>query len=141
MGQGGWDRVVEERGGKGAGGSIVGAMNKPLGPYSPIVRAGGFLILSGQGGMADGSVVSGGVTAETIQAMANMAAILEGEGASLNDLVKTTCFLTDMENFAAFNAAYGDALGDHRPARSTVEVSALPAGLLVEIEAWAYVGG
>jgi len=53
-------------------------------------------------------------------------------------VVKTTCFLTDMENFAKFNEAYAAALGDHRPARSTVEVSALPAGFLVEVEAWAY---
>ena len=116
-------------------------MSKPLGPYSPIVRAGDFLIVSGQGGMADGVVVSGGVAAETTQAMANMAALLEAEGAALTDLVKTTCFLTDMDNFSTFNAAYSEALGTHRPSRSTVEVSALPAGFLVEVEGWAYVGG
>ena len=59
-------------------------------------------------------------------------------GASLTDIVKTTCFLTDMENFAEFNAAYAEALGNHRPARSTVAVAGLPAGFLVEVEAWAY---
>ena len=59
-------------------------------------------------------------------------------GAGLSDIVKTLCFLTDMGTFNEFNQAYADALGDHRPARSTVEVSALPAGMDVEVEAWAY---
>jgi len=113
-------------------------MSKPLGPYSPVVRAGDFVIVSGQGGMADGKVVEGGVTAETVQTMKNLAAQLESVGASLTDIVKTTCFLTDMENFAEFNAAYAEALGSHRPARSTVAVAGLPAGFLVEVEAWAY---
>ncbi len=115
-------------------------MSTPLGPYRPIVRAGDFLIVSGQGGMADGAVVTGGVAAETEQAIANLSALLESEGAALGDVVKTTCFLTDMGDFATFNAAYTEAFGDHRPARSTVAVSALPAGFVVEIEAWAYVG-
>jgi 2-iminobutanoate/2-iminopropanoate deaminase len=112
-------------------------MSKPLGPYRPVVRAGDFVIVSGQGGMRDGAVVPGGVSAETAQAMANVAALLESEGATLDDVVKTTCFLTDMDDFADFNAAYTEALGDHRPARSTVAVAALPAGFVVEIEAWA----
>jgi 2-iminobutanoate/2-iminopropanoate deaminase len=114
-------------------------MSKPLGPYSPVVRAGDFVIVSGQGGMADGKVVEGGVGAETTQTMKNVAAQLATVGASLSDIVKTTCFLTDMENFAAFNESYAAALGDHRPARSTVAVAGLPAGFLVEVEAWAYV--
>ena len=114
-------------------------MSKPLGPYSPVVRAGDFVIVSGQGGMADGQVVGGGVSAETTQTMKNVAAQLATVGASLSDIVKTTCFLTDMENFTAFNEAYAAALGDHRPARSTVAVAGLPAGFLVEVEAWAYV--
>lgn len=113
-------------------------MSTPLGPYRPIVRAGDFLIVSGQGGMRDGSVVSGGVAAETTQAVANLASLLDTVGAGLTDVVKTTCFLTDMDSFATFNEAYSAAFGGHRPARSTVEVSALPAGFLVEIEAWAY---
>lgn len=115
-------------------------MSKPLGPYSPIVRAGDFLIVSGQGGMIDGARVDGGVAAETRQALANMASLLETEGAGLTDVVKTTCFLTDMDDFATFNAAYADAFGGHRPSRSTVGVKELPAGFLVEVEAWAYVG-
>jgi len=113
-------------------------MSKPLGPYSPVVRAGDFILVSGQGGMADGAVVEGGVAAETTQTMKNVAAQLATVGAELTDIVKTTCFLTDMENFAAFNAAYAEALGTHRPARSTVAVAGLPAGFLVEVEAWAY---
>jgi len=113
-------------------------MNKPLGPYSPFVRAGDFIIVSGQGGMKDGKIVDGGVTAQTTQTLANVAAQLAAAGAALSDVVKTLCFLTDMGTFAEFNAAYAEAFGDHRPARSTVEVSALPGGMAVEVEAWAY---
>ncbi len=113
-------------------------MSKPLGPYSPVVRAGDFVIVSGQGGIKDGVIVDGGVPAQTSQTIANIAERLAEQGATLADVVKTLCFLTDMATFAEFNQAYADAFGDHRPARSTVEVSALPAGLAVEIEAWAY---
>ena len=113
-------------------------MSKPLGPYSPFVRAGDFVIVSGQGGMKDGAIVEGGVTAQTVQTMANVADRLDDAGATLQDVVKTLCFLTDMGTFAEFNEAYADAFGDHRPARSTVEVSALPGGMAVEVEAWAY---
>ena len=113
-------------------------MNKPLGPYSPFVRAGDFVIVSGQGGMKDGAIVEGGVSAQTTQALANVAAQLEAAGATLQDVVKTLCFLTDIGTFAEFNQAYADAFGAHRPARSTVEVSALPGGLAVEVEAWAH---
>ena len=114
-------------------------MTKPLGPYSPVVRAGDFVIVSGQVGMADGKVVDGGVVGQTRQVMANVAHQLATVGATLGDVVKTTCFLTDMENFTAFNDAYVEALGNHRPARSTVGVAALPGGLVVEVEAWAHV--
>jgi 2-iminobutanoate/2-iminopropanoate deaminase len=113
-------------------------MSKPLGPYSPFVRAGDFIIVSGQGGMKDGAIVEGGVSAQTTQTMANLADRLAEAGATLSDIVKTTCFLTDMDTFATFNAAYAEALDGHRPARSTVEVSALPGGMSVEVEAWAY---
>lgn len=114
-------------------------MSAPLGPYSPVVRAGDFVIVSGQGGMLDGALVAGGVGAQTMQTMKNVAAQLATFGAGLGDVVKTTCFLTDMDNFALFNAAYAAALGSHRPARSTIGVASLPAGMAVEIEAWAYV--
>jgi len=113
-------------------------MNKPLGPYSPFVRAGDFVIVSGQGGMLDGAVVEGGVKAQTEQTMRNVVTQLTAAGVGLSDVVKTMCFLTDMGTFAEFNAAYADAFGDHRPARSTVEVSALPGGMNVEVEVWAY---
>ena len=113
-------------------------MNKPLGPYSPFVRAGDFIIVSGQGGMLDGAVVEGGVTAQTEQTMRNLSDRLADAGAQLSDVVKTLCFLTDMGTFGEFNDAYATAFGDHRPARSTVEVSALPGGMDVEVEAWAY---
>jgi 2-iminobutanoate/2-iminopropanoate deaminase len=113
-------------------------MSKPLVPYTPAVRAGDFIVVSGQGGMRDGVLVDGGVAAQTAQTIANVADRLAEMGAGLADVVKTLCFLTDMSTFGEFNQAYADAFGEHRPARSTVEVSALPAGMNVEVEAWAY---
>jgi len=113
-------------------------MSKSLGPYTPFVRAGDLLFVSGQVGMLDGAVVSGGISEQTAQVVANLAARLAEAGAALDDVVKTTCFLTDMGTFAEFNEAYTSAFGDHRPARSTVAVSALPGGVVVEIEAIAY---
>jgi 2-iminobutanoate/2-iminopropanoate deaminase len=113
-------------------------MNKPLGPYTPVVRAGDFIIVSGQGGMRDGAIVEGGVAAQTTQTIENIAGRLAEAGAALTDVVKTLCFLTDMGTFGEFNDAYAAAFAGHRPARSTVEVSALPGGMNVEVEAWAY---
>ena len=112
--------------------------NKPIGPYTPAVRAGDWIIVSGQLGMANGSLVDGGVPAQTTQAIENLKGHLAGMGASLADVAKTTCFLTDMDDFAIFNEAYVAGLGEHRPARSTIAVKALPGGGSVEIEAWAY---
>ncbi len=113
-------------------------MTKPLGPYTPVVRAGDFVIVSGQGGIADGAIVDGGVRPQTTQTIKNVEAQLATVGATLNDVVKTMCFLTDMDTFATFNEAYAEAFGSHRPARSTVGVAALPGGMAVEVEAWAY---
>ena len=113
----------------------------PVGPYTPIVRAGGWLVVSGQVGIADGKLVAGGVAAELQQAMTNLAGQLATQGASLADVVKTTVFLTDMSDFAVMNEVYMAAFGDHRPARSAVAVVALPVGASVEVEAWAFVGG
>ncbi len=115
-------------------------MSKPVGPYTPIVRAGEWLIVSGQVGIADGHVVSGGVEAELRQAISNMAGLLEGEGASLDDVVKTTVFLRHMRDYTVVNEVYVELFGDHRPARSAVAVAELPVGALIEIEAWARVG-
>jgi 2-iminobutanoate/2-iminopropanoate deaminase len=110
---------------------------RPIGPYAPVFRAGDWLIVSGQVGLRDGSLVDG-VAAQTAQAVANIEAHLVSQGAALTDVAKTLCFLADMDDFATFNDAYVTGFGDHRPARSTVGVAALPVGALVEIEAWAY---
>jgi 2-iminobutanoate/2-iminopropanoate deaminase len=113
-------------------------MSKPLGPYTPAVRAGDWIIVSGQLGMHDGALVDGGVAAQTTKAVENLKAQLASMGADIADVAKTLCFLTDMDTFASFNEAYIAGFGDHRPARSTVGVASLPAGAAVEIEAWAY---
>ncbi len=113
-------------------------MSKPLGPYTPVVRAGDWIIVSGQLGLQDGALVSGGVAAQTSKAIENLESQLASMGASLSDIAKTLCFLTDMDTFASFNEAYVAGFGSHRPARSTIGVAALPAGGAVEIEAWAY---
>jgi 2-iminobutanoate/2-iminopropanoate deaminase len=112
-----------------------------VGPYSPIVRAGGWLVVSGQVGIADGPIVPGGVAGELRQALANLEAQLATEGASLSDVVKTTVFLRHMSDYAQMNETYVAAFGDHRPARSAIGVAELPIGALVEVEAWAWVGG
>ena len=88
--------------------------------------------------MVDGTLVHGGVTGEVRQALANMAALLEAEGASLTHVVKTTVFLRHISDYPAMNAAYIEAFGDHRPARAAGAVADLPLSALVEIEAWAY---
>lgn len=111
-------------------------MTKPIGPYSPIVAAGGWLICSGQLGLADGQLVDG-VAAQTTQALKNVDALLAGHAASLTDVVKTLVFLADMGDFDTMNKAYAAAFEDHRPARSAVGVSALPMAARVEIEVWA----
>jgi len=112
------------------------------GPYSPAVRAGDWIVLAGQVGLdpATGKFVDGGVEAQARQVLANIAAVLGDCGLSLSDVAKTTVFVTDIATFAEVNAVYAHAFGDHHPARSTVEVSALPGGAVVEIEAWAYAG-
>ena len=113
-------------------------MSKPLGPYTPVVRAGDWIIVSGQLGLHDGALVIGGGAAQTAKAIENLQGQLASVGASLSDIAKTLCFLTDMDTFASFNEAYVEGFGSHRPARSTIGVAALPAGGAVEIEAWAY---
>ena len=109
-------------------------MTKPVGPYTPIVRAGDTLYVSGQLGLVDGSLVDG-IDAQVRQALANMAALLEAEGATLNNVVKTTVLLDSIDDYAAMNVAYIESFGDHRPARSAFAVDALPRGGMVEIEA------
>ena len=115
-----------------------GPMSKPVGPYTPVVRAGDWIIVSGQLGIVDGTIVAGGVAAQTAQSVDNLKAQLASVGATIADVVKTLCFLTDMDTFATFNEAYVAGFGDSRPARSTIGVASLPLGGAVEIEAWAY---
>lgn len=112
-------------------------MAKPLGPYTPIVRAGEWLVVSGQLGLEDGELV-GGIDAQTRQAIANLAEVLATERATLADVVKTTVFLRHLgTDYGPMNDAYVDAFGGHLPARSAIGVAELPRGALVEIEAWA----
>jgi len=113
---------------------------RPLGPYTPVVRAGDWVVVSGQVGVRSGALVDGGVVAQLNQALANMRELVEQQGASLEQVVKCTVFLTDIADFAAMNEAYTAFFGDHRPARSAVAVAALPIGAAIEVEAWAYVG-
>ena len=107
-------------------------------PYTPVVRAGDWIIVSGQLGMKDGAIVKGGVRAQTEQAIVNLKAQLASKGATVNDIAKTLCFLTDMDTFGAFNEVYARDFGTARPARSTIGVKELPFGGAVEIEAWAF---
>lgn len=108
-----------------------------MGPYSPVVRAGEWIVCSGQIGLREGALVHG-LDAQVRRAIANLEALLSGEGASLADVVKTTVFLVHMSDYSAMNQAYTEAFGGHRPARSAVVVTELPLGALVEVEAWAY---
>jgi 2-iminobutanoate/2-iminopropanoate deaminase len=111
-----------------------------VGPYSPALRAGDWLVLSGQVGLdpATGALVDGGVEEETRQVLANIGGILGDCDATWADVAKVGIFLTDLGNFAAVNALYQEALGGHRPARTTVGVAALPGAAGVEIECWVY---
>jgi 2-iminobutanoate/2-iminopropanoate deaminase len=108
-----------------------------IGPYSQGIVANGFLFTAGQIAIdpATGQVLTGTVAAQTERVMANLAAVLASVGATWKDVVKTTVYLHDMNDFPTVNEVYGKALGDARPARSTVQVSALPRGVLVEIDA------
>jgi 2-iminobutanoate/2-iminopropanoate deaminase len=116
-------------------------MSKPVGPYTPIVRAGEWLVVSGQVGIDAGKLVSGGLEAELRQAVANLSGLLESEGASLADITKTTVFLRHLGgDYPKMNEIYTELFGDHRPARSAIGVADLPLGALVEVEAWAHVG-
>ena len=109
-----------------------------VGPYSPAVRAGDWILLAGQVGIdpATGALVPGGAAAQADQVLANVTAVLGDCGATWADVAKVTIFLAgSMDHFAAVNERYAAALGEHRPARSTVAVAALPLGAAVEIEA------
>ncbi len=108
-----------------------------IGPYSQAVRAGGLVFCSGQIPLdpATGKVVDGGIEAQTRRVLENLAAVLAAAGTGLDRVVKTTVFLADMGEFAAMNAVYAGFFPAGPPARAAVEVSALPRGVRVEIEA------
>jgi 2-iminobutanoate/2-iminopropanoate deaminase len=123
---------------------IVHTDNAPaaIGPYSQAIVAGNILYTAGQIPLdpSTGQIVQGDVTVQTERVMRNLTAVLEAAGTSWANVVKTTVFLQDMADFPRVNEVYGRMIGDARPARSTVQVSALPRGVLVEIDAVAMVG-
>jgi 2-iminobutanoate/2-iminopropanoate deaminase len=117
---------------------VVQTPNAPaaIGPYSQAIAVGDFLFTSGQIPLrADGTLLEGDITAQTTQVLANLKAVIEAAGASLDKVVKTTVFMKNLDDFAAMNKVYGDTFGSHTPARSTVQVAKLPRDVLVEIEA------
>ena len=116
---------------------IISTKNAPeaIGPYSQAVRQGNFIFFSGQIALRpDGSMSPGGIEEETKQALNNLEAILESSGASLDNVVKTTVYLTDLKNFPVVNKIYAEYFRENPPARATVGVSNLPKGALIEID-------
>jgi 2-iminobutanoate/2-iminopropanoate deaminase len=113
-----------------------GAPN-PIGPYSQAIAVDGFLFCSGQGPIdpATGQLVEGGVVEQTEQTLRNLGAILAAAGLGYGDVVKTTCYLADMDDFRAFNEVYATFFATPAPARTTIEAARLPMDILVEIEA------
>ena len=107
-----------------------------IGPYSQAVIAGGFLFSAGQIPLdpSSGQIVEGGIKAQTERVMQNLRAVLDAAGIGWTDVVKTTVYLHDMADFPTVNEIYARSIGDARPARSTVQVTALPRGALVEID-------
>lgn len=114
-----------------------------IGPYAQAVVVDGLLYTSGQIPLdpATDEMVSGGFTAQAKQVLTNLEQVLSAAGCTFADVVKATVYVTSLSNFPALNELYAEAMGDHRPARSTVEVSALPKGALVEIDVVARIPG
>lgn len=109
----------------------------PIGPYNQAVKSGHLLYTSGQIPIdpATGDLVDGGVREQTIQVLENLKAVVEAAGSTLGDVIKTTVFLADMNDFAEFNVVYAEYFGEENaPARSTIQVAALPKASRVEIE-------
>lgn len=109
---------------------------KAIGPYSQAVSADGWLFTSGQIALdpASGEMVGGGFEAQARRVLENLRAVLGSAGCGFADVVRATVYVVDLADFPKLNALYGEAMGDHRPARSTVQVAALPKGALVEID-------
>jgi 2-iminobutanoate/2-iminopropanoate deaminase len=122
---------------------IVSTSEAPaaIGPYSQAIKAHGFVYTAGQIPLDPTTmkVVEGGITEQTERVMQNLEAILAASGSSFANVVKTTCFLTNLDDFPAFNAVYATRFGWSLPARSTVQVAKLPLGVLVEVECVAVV--
>jgi 2-iminobutanoate/2-iminopropanoate deaminase len=122
----------------------ISSPNAPnaVGPYSQGMVVENRIYTSGQIGIdpATGTMVPGDIEAQTRRVLANLKAVLEAGGSSYDRVIKTTVFLTNLADFARMNVLYAEAFGDHRPARSTIQVAALPLGAIVEIEAIAVVG-
>jgi 2-iminobutanoate/2-iminopropanoate deaminase len=116
---------------------VTRAAPDPIGPYSQAIRANGFVFVSGQIPVQPdtGLVVQGDIEAQTHQVMKNLAAILQAAGSGLNNVVKTTVFLSNLDDFSGFNRVYGEYFGEAKPARATVQVTRLPKEVLLEIEA------
>jgi 2-iminobutanoate/2-iminopropanoate deaminase len=117
---------------------VIQTLNAPtaIGPYSQAMVAGDLLFTSGQIPLrADGTLNDGDISVQTTQVLANLKAVIEAAGTSLNKVVKTTVFLKNLDDFVAMNKVYGETFGSHTPARSTVQVVKLPRDVLVEIEA------
>jgi len=108
----------------------------PLGPYSIVTEANGFVFISGMVPIVPetGKPIDGDIKVQTHQVMKNIGAVLGDVGLGYDDIVKTTIFVADMDDYPAVNEVYGEYVGESRPARSTIEAGALPGGFLVEIE-------
>ena len=120
----------------------TGGAPAAIGPYSQAIAHGGLVFTAGQIPLDPASMqmVEGDVAAQTERVMQNLSAVLEAAGASLQSVIKTTVFLSDMNDFGAMNEVYGRWFGEHAPARSTVEVARLPRDARVEIECIAVAG-
>lgn len=129
---------------QGMGKGVIATTAAPaaIGPYSQAITANGMLFTAGQIPLdpATGKLVEGDITAQTERVMQNLAAVLAEAGSSFEQVVKTTCFLANLDDFAAFNAVYARYFTDQPPARSTVQAARLPAGAQVEVECVALLG-
>ncbi len=120
---------------------VIATYNAPaaIGPYSQAIKVGDFIFASGQIPLKpDGTLKAGDIKAQTEQVLNNLRAVLEAADASLDRVVKCTCFLSDLKNFAAMNEVYSSFFKHNAPARSTIEVARLPKDVLIEIDAIAY---
>ncbi len=122
--------------------NIISTLHAPqaIGPYSQAIEVNGMIYTSGQIGlMPDGQMAGNGIISQTNQVLKNLKEVLEAGGSSMNNVIKTTIFLADMDDFVTVNEIYAEHFGDHKPARSTVAVKSLPKNALVEIECIAFI--